>query len=600
MKNPLIQPVVDHQAHLQRDVWSRVNVQLVRKAISEFAHEQIITPIFMQESSAGWTRYSLATDDPGVTYRFEAKVRMLDHWHIQEESVIRLVHGKKSTCVLTDLILDLKETLGIPPELLPTYLQEIVSTVHSMAYKASKETFTSKELVHAGFQEVEHAMKEGHPCFIANSGRLGFDDKAYHQYAPEADCAFKVVWVAGHVSRTSFQCIAELNYQRLLKDELGEELCHEFRKGLTGKGLDPENYLFIPIHPWQWQHKIKTIFAQDIAHDYLVYLGESDDRYSAQQSIRSLFNQDHPEKYYVKTALSILNMGFMRGLSPYYMESTPPITQWIGELMSNDHVLQEAGFVMLGEVATVGYRNLLYEPLGRKLPENKMLAALWRESPTIKITANQQLMTMASLLHVDQFETSLLRELIKASGVAVEDWVASYLNCYLKPIIHCFYQYELVFMPHGENVILVLENHVPVKAIMKDITEEVIVFNEEMELTGHVERLQKKTSDEMKLNYVFTDVFDCFFRFLSNILVTYGAQPEGMFWELVSKCIKGYQREHPELSEKYIRYDFFQPSFKRCCLNRLQLQNTKQMLDLDDPMASLKWAEEELQNPIYE
>ena len=45
--------------------------------------------------------------------------------------------------------------------------------------------------------------------------------------------------------------------------------------------------------------------------------------YRAQQSIRTFFNPDRPERHYVKTALSIQNMGFMRGLSPAYMAATP-------------------------------------------------------------------------------------------------------------------------------------------------------------------------------------------------------------------------------------------------------------------------------------
>ena len=29
-------------------------------------------------------------------------------------------------------------------------------------------------------------MSEGHPCFVANSGRIGFDIEDYHRYAPDA------------------------------------------------------------------------------------------------------------------------------------------------------------------------------------------------------------------------------------------------------------------------------------------------------------------------------------------------------------------------------------------------------------------------------
>ena len=38
----------------------------------------------------------------------------------------------------------------------------------------------------ADFQTIEARMTEGHPCFVANSGRLGFGVAEYLRYAPEA------------------------------------------------------------------------------------------------------------------------------------------------------------------------------------------------------------------------------------------------------------------------------------------------------------------------------------------------------------------------------------------------------------------------------
>ncbi|MCG8388904.1 MAG: hypothetical protein MJA30_25350, partial [Cytophagales bacterium] len=45
------------------------------------------------------------------------------------------------------------------------------------------------------------------------------------------------------------------------------------------------------------------------------------------------------------------------------------------------------------------------------------------------------------------------------------------------------------------------------------------------------------------------------------------------------------------------RYDLFAPEFTLSCLNRLQLRNHKQMLDLADPVGSLQFAGT-LKNPI--
>lgn len=587
-------------AHLSKENWDKANRRLIKKTIGEFTHEKIFEPILIREEKNGWAIYKLTTDFPDIHYRFEAIRYALDHWHINEESIDKWIEGSPATLDVQQFIIETKDILRLPPSLLPTYLEEITSTLNALAYKTEKIKLASDQLIHKDFQTIEHSMTEGHPCFVANHGRLGFDSQTYDQFAPEANQPFHIFWIAAHRSKAAFHSVKTYDYQSFIEQELDAGTLLFFRNVLLNQGLNPDDYIFMPVHPWQWKQKISTLFAHDIARRQIVWLGPGPDpdQYVAQQSVRTLFNRSHPKKHYVKTALSILNMGFVRGLSPYYMESTPRITEWIDQLLTSDPVLSSCSFEMLREVATVGYRNTLYEPLGKSLPHNKMLAALWRESPLSKTQPHQQLMTMAALLHVDHTDRALVVSLIKASGLPVEKWISSYLQCYLKPLIHCFYKYELVFMPHGENLILAMENHVPVKAIMKDITEEVIVFNKHPSLTGHAQRLYKKTSDEMKLTYIFTDVFDNFFRFLSGILASHGGFDQDIFWQQVSQCIQDYQEEHPELEKQYLRYNFFQETFQRCCLNRLQLKDTTQMLNLEDPFGSLQW-EGIIENPLF-
>jgi siderophore synthetase component/RimJ/RimL family protein N-acetyltransferase len=584
-------------AHLQPDLWTRVNILHIRKAISEFAHELLIHPKLVRTTD-GWGHYLLATDKPNIEYRFRAQVLSLDHWYIDEDSIEKFDEGEKAPLDSLSLIIELSESLGIAASILPTYMEEITSTLYGSAFKHAKEGPSVADLLCADYQDVEHAMMEGHPSFVANNGRIGFDAVDYRAYAPEAASQVLLIWLAAHNSRATFTCIKDLTYDDLLERELGPSVIESFNRILEDEGLDPDSYIFIPVHPWQWYNKLAVIFAGDIASRYLVCLGPGRDMYMAQQSIRTFFNVSHPHKFYVKTALSILNMGFMRGLSPYYMQTTPGINEWIYDLIERDDYLRQNGFTILREVATVGYRNSHYETaLKTDSPYKKMVAALWRESPVPQLRPGQRLMTMASLLHVDRYGTAFLPELIKSSGETPDTWLRRYLNCYFSPLLHCFYAYDLVFMPHGENLILVLEANVPVRAIMKDIAEEAGILNTEIALPGHAQRLSVSVPEELKVLSIFTDVFDCIFRYISQILVEHDAYPEDRFWRLVAECILEYQQTHPELNEKFARYDLFAPEFTRSCLNRLQLGNNQQMIDLADPAKNLKFAGT-LKNPI--
>lgn len=583
--------------HLQPELWAHVNILHLRKIISEFAHELLVLPVLSHQED-GWGHYILTADSPDIEYHFRAKILSLEHWYIDKDSIQKFSQQKKVAVASIDFILDFKEQIGISAEILPKYLEEICSTLYGSAYMHAQKGFSSEELTRADYQETEHAMMEGHPSFVANNGRIGFDAIDYQAYAPEANAPVSLIWIAGHESRAAYTGTRELPYRTLLEQELDADTLEAFDAVLTKQGLDPAQYVYMPVHPWQWYNKLVHIFAADIATRNMVLLGTSEDTYLAQQSIRTFFNVSRPERFYVKTALSILNMGFMRGLSPYYMKTTPPVTEWIREELGPDEYLREKGFVLLGEVATVGYRNLCYEIAEKNdSPYKKMLATLWRESPVALLQPGQRLMTMAALLHIDREGKALLPALIRSSGLDTASWLESYLDSYLSPLLHCFYYHDMVFMPHGENLILILENNVPVRAIMKDITEEVAIMSETKVLPDNIKRLAITVSDEVKVLSIFTDVFDYIFRYIAQILVEHADYPQEQFWELVADCISNYQQRHPELEDKFKACDLFVPEFIRSCLNRLQIGNNQQMVDLSDPIKNLQFIGT-LKNPV--
>ncbi|MFJ8711816.1 IucA/IucC family protein [Streptomyces violaceus] len=584
----------DAVAHLSPERWDQANRLLIRKALAEFAHERLITP------EKDGERFVVRSDDGLTQYAFSAARRALDHWQVDAGSITRHRDGAELPLAALDFFIELKDTLGLSEQILPVYLEEISSTLSGTCYKLTKPKITAAELARGDFQAIETGMTEGHPCFVANNGRLGFGIHEYLSYAPETASPVRLVWLAAHRSRAAFTAGVGIEYESFLREELGEETVERFRGVLRDQGKDPEDFLFIPVHPWQWWNKLTVTFAAEVARGHLVCLGEGGDEYLAQQSIRTFFNRTSPEKHYVKTALSVINMGFMRGLSAAYMEATPAINDWLAQLIEGDPVLKSTGLSIIKERAAVGYRHLEYEKAtDRYSPYRKMLAALWRESPVPSLQEGESLATMASLVHVDQQGASVAGALIEQSGLAPKEWLRRYLQAYFTPLLHSFYAYDLVFMPHGENVILVLKDGVVQRAIYKDIAEEIAVMDPDAVLPPTVERLRVEVPEDKKLLSIFTDVFDCFFRFLAANLATEGILEEDDFWRTVADVTRAYQESRPELADKFKQYDMFAPEFSLSCLNRLQLRNNEQMVDLSDPSGALQLVGT-LKNPIAE
>jgi siderophore synthetase component len=574
-------------AHLTPAHLARAQRHLVAKAIAEFSHERLLAP---EPIGDAWR---VVVPDAPVEYRFEAIRTELEHWVLDEASLTRLVDGAPADLDAQALIIELQPVLGLSDQLLPVYLEEIASTLASAAFKIARGGPSADELLTADFPAIESAMTEGHPGFVANNGRIGFGVSAHAAYSPEAGAPFRLVWLAARRSTSHLALGDGLDEASLLRGELSPGERARFAERLTDLGEDPADYHLLPAHPWQWEHRLAITFAPDIARRDLVLIGESDDEYRAQQSVRTMFNATHPERHYVKTALAVQNMGFLRGLSPAYMRVTPAINDWVAALVAGDPTLWDSGFRVLRERASIGYTGDAYHRTPAPSAHRKMLAALWRESPVPLIAPDERLATMASLLHRDAQGRSYATALVRAAGIPAEAWVRAYLRVYLRPLVHCLLAHDLAFMPHGENLILILEEHVPTGVFMKDIGEEVALLSDRV-VPDEVRRTVSPVDDDEKALAIFTDVFDGVLRHLAAILHIDGTLPEGVFWRIAADIVEEHRAQHPSLDS---RVDLRAESFAHSCLNRLQLRNTLQMVDLANQSASLLYAGT-LPNPI--
>ena len=144
-------------------------------------------------------------------------------------------------------------------------------------------------------------------------------------------------------------------------------------------------------------------------------------------------------------------------------------------------------------------------------------------------------------------------------------------------------------MPHGENLILRVQEQQVVGAFLKDIGEEMAVL-------GHrplpvMERVRAVVPGEDKALSIFTDVFDGVLRHLAGILDADGVLPADRFWRVVAGILDEYEADHPDLARGISGdIDLRAGTFAHSCLNRLQLRNTLQMVDLGDQASSLLFA----------
>ncbi|MFK2825225.1 IucA/IucC family siderophore biosynthesis protein [Bacillus sp. B190/17] len=568
--------------------WEKVNQQLLAKMLQEFMYEHIIEPTEIQKQSEV-TLYQWK-DKKGVTYTYQAKERFFDSYSVLADTIKVTSKGEEiGLSQALQLLIGLSEEEGMTSSTAGHLAKEYFHTLVADLYLQNRTS--AEELSTMDYAELEGEMT-GHPWITYNKGRIGFGFDDYVRFAPEQKNHIQLSWIAVAKQVCSFHSIAELSFEKMMKQELSEAILESFTDILKERRLASSDYYYIPVHEWQWVNIIVPLFAEYIANDWIVPLGEGEDSYLPQQSIRTFVNTTHREKFHVKLPMSILNTLVYRGLPSERTVIAPQVTEYIKGIRDRDAFLRDTCKIgLLGEVATVNVHHPTFTNI-RNAPYQylEMLGVVWRESVYEELEEGEQAVTLAALLHLDYSGKALVSMYIQKSGLTPKQWVDSLMKAILPPLLHYLYQYGTVFSPHGQNTVLVLKDFTPVRIIMKDFVDDVNItdqpFEELQTLSEELKSVLRSEAPEGLTQFILCGLFICHFRYLATILEEHEGVTEHGFWSSVRNEILRYQSQNPQLGDRFALFDLFCPTVTKITLNRNRMFDYGYADDGDRPHAS--------------
>ncbi|MFC5804705.1 IucA/IucC family protein [Streptomyces formicae] len=562
----MLQPHLLAPAELNPETWRRAAGRLLAKMIGEFAYEELVEP-----AQGPGDRHTLRLDDGG-TLIFRARRGAYGSWQVAPDSIER--DGEPFADPLGFLV-GARRLLALDGATLGHLIRELSTTL------AADCRLDLTALPAARLADLDYAALEGHqtghPWLVLNKGRIGFSARDTARWAPEARTPARLPWIAVSTSLATYRGVAGLETpHRLYARELDPGTRDAFAAELRSRGLDPDGYLLLPVHPWQWDQVLLPLYAAPIARGDIVPLGQDSDLRTPQQSVRTFLNTSRPDRHTVKLPLSVLNTLVWRGLPTERTLAAPAVTAWVHGLRDTDPFLRdECGVILLGEVASVTVQHPHYD----RLPEvpyqyRELLGAIWREP--LRLPPGEKARTLASLLHTDPEGRAFTAELVERSGLAPIAWLRHLFAALLPPLLRFLYRYGTVFSPHGENAIVVFDDHdVPVRLAIKDFVDDVNVsarpLPEHGSMLDDVRAVLLTEEPAFLTQFIHSGLFVGVFRFLAPLCEQQLGVPESDFWSLVRAEILRHQARFPDLKDRYEMFDLLTPRIERLCLNRNRL-----------------------------
>ncbi|MFD9787436.1 IucA/IucC family protein [[Kitasatospora] papulosa] len=574
---------------LDRTVWDRAAARLLAKMLGEFAYEEIIEPVPRTGDGAGRTGHYTVRLDDGAALVFHAGRGVYGGWRVDPATIREVARDDLEDrgedrggdgAPFRDPLRFLargRRLLDLDGATLAHLIRELTATLTADA-RLDHTALSAAQLAELPYAELE-GHQTGHPWLVANKGRIGFSSSDAARFAPEARSATALPWIAVSTRIAGYRGVGPVTTpEDLYGQELDPDVRESFATILRRRGLDPADYLLLPVHPWQWDEWVVPLFAPALADGDIVPLHADTDLRLPQQSIRTFTNVGSPDRHTVKLPLSILNTLVWRGLPTERTHAAPAVTAWVQGMCESDPFLRDTcGVILLGEVASVTVEHPLYDHLPESPYQFKeILGAIWREPLQPRLAPGERARTLASLLHTDPEGRSFTAELVTRSGLAPEAWLTRLFAAMLPPLLHFLYRYGTVFSPHGENAIVVFDaDDVPVRLAIKDFVDDVNVsarkLPEHDTMPADVRAVLLTEEPSFLTQFIHSGLFVGVFRYLSPLCEEQLGVPEGEFWSLVRAEILRHHARFPDLKERFEIFDMLTPTIERLCLNRNRL-----------------------------
>ncbi|CAH1386618.1 IucA/IucC family protein [Candidatus Nitrotoga sp. M5] len=281
-----------------------------------------------------------------------------------------------------------------------------------------------------------------------------WDESDGTAYLPETATSFALHWVALPRDRVrgsacSGQPLADILLDHAQQNALAEKarIC----------GADSEVYLWLPVHPWQWEQLSRTVPSEFAA---CINLGSGPGTVLPTASLRSLAIIGRPG-IHVKLALSVNALGAMRTLPPRYLHNGMLASVCLETLRRRDDWL--AAHLLLCEEND--WWALRQDDVLQNEPGE--LACLIRRYPALP---NVTLIPMAALPVVSaNGSLPAFDKLVGPAGHEDEVWnlFADIAHALLELGLRCFAGGVMPEL-HGQNVVLGFQGQRIVALVLRD------------------------------------------------------------------------------------------------------------------------------------
>lgn len=325
----------------------------------------------------------------------------------------------------------------------------------------------SKHTARQSFLFLEQWGYQGHPYAPGFRAKEGFTRREVLQNSPEFQAKISLHWCA--LSKTQINMNPDSpDFNTLMAREFPNEF-RLWQEKLKFNHINPQEYVPVPVHPWQWRNKLQIMCSQLTDSKSLLLLPHHQ-TVMPSMSFDTMMPVDHSNTL-IKLAVSTPNASKTDQSEEGQYGGT--ISHWINSLLIQSDHYQNTLF-LAQDVAGLRVNS-------PAIPQycQKELSVNLLQHPTSLINSEQKIVPLMSLFaHSPLSNKPLFIEIIQESGLTPMNYFSQYCHKVLFGQLHLLLKYGVAFEAKPHNTLIIFTDNSPQGLILQNLESTKIAYSE--------------------------------------------------------------------------------------------------------------------------
>ncbi|ABO46092.1 rhizoferrin biosynthesis protein FslA [Francisella tularensis] len=348
--------------------------------------------------------------------------------------------------------------------------KQLANTINSANYLNLWQWLTTTMSKNQQLAFLEQWGAVGHIYHPSSKTKIGLSKFENILYSPEFENEVNIIFGAIHKNIAHIEIIDNRidNYQNWMIINYPEQYKIWYHK-LDNRGLDSNNYLMIPIHPWQAEHILPAKHKCLIDCQQLIIINDCKYTTKPSMSFRTMLpvaTKDKTLMPHIKLPVAIHATSVTRTVSPESVKTGPRISKILLEILAKENHLAK-NMDILADIAGI------HTTKACRKDDIRQLSAIFRTNPEELLDSDEVACPLASLFVKTPQNQALICDILELLDYNQPSQILAYFRKYtqitLTACLDLYLLYGIALEAHQQNTLVVFKENMPQKLLIRDL-----------------------------------------------------------------------------------------------------------------------------------